>query len=272
MLDNKLLQQMLKLTGDYSGAIDGRIGPKSQAGVVAILAENHIASTGWSAERRQVAAFQAAARQMGIDAGKIDGLIGPQTLFAIEQAEEFVATGKYPAPWRNDGTEGAMGAPRQDLSAAWPRSLEAEMNRFYGAVGTNQTSLQLPWPMKIAWNTSQVVNRITCHEKVHDSVLWVLEAVANEYSEAERARHGFDMFGGCLNVRRVRGGSAWSVHSWGAALDFDPVRNQLRWGRDLAYFAKPVCDAYRKIWSDAGALSLGEARNYDWMHWQFARL
>lgn len=272
MLNAKTLQQVLKLTGNYDGQIDGRLGSKSQAGVVNILADNFIASSGWPKDRRELAAFQAAAKQLGFDAGKIDGWMGPQTLFALESVEEFLVTGKRPALWRADNTEASQGAPHQNLSAAWPRGLEAEMNRFYGEVGTNQTLLQLPWSMKIAWNTSQVVNRITCHEKIHDSVLWVLEAVANEYGEAERARHGFDMFGGCLNVRKVRGGSAWSIHSWGAALDFDPVRNQLRWGRDLAYFAKPACAAYRKIWSDAGALSLGEARNYDWMHWQFARL
>lgn len=272
MLDNKLLQHALKLTGHYTGEIDGRIGSKSQGGVMSILADNNIGSSGWPAERRQIAAFQAAARQLGYDAGKIDGYWGPQTDYAADQFNEFIVTGKRPTAWRNDNTEASPGAPNQDLSSAWPRGVEAEMNRYFGAVGTNQTKLILPWSMKIAWNTTQEVDSITCHEKVHDSVLWVLEAVANEYSEAERARHGFDMFGGCLNVRRVRGGTAWSVHSWGAALDFDPVRNQLRWGRDLAYFAKPVCDAYRKIWSDAGALSLGEARNYDWMHWQFARL
>lgn len=263
MLDNKLLQQALALTGHYSGAVDSRIGPKTQAAVVAILAENSIGFSVWNGERRQLAAFQLAARHLGFDAGKIDGLEGPQTRYAMELVAEFVETGKRPLPWRDDANVG---------NNVWPNSDEAAMNRFYGAVGTNQTKLILPWPMKLAWDLKQTVHSFSVHEKIHDSTKWVLEAVANEYTAAERARHGFDLFGGCLNVRRVRGGTAWSIHSWGAALDFDPIRNQLRWGRDKAYFAKPACDIYRRIWSEAGALSLGEARNYDWMHWQFAKL
>jgi hypothetical protein len=80
------------------------------------------------------------------------------------------------------------------------------------------------------------------------------------------------LFGGCLNVRRMRGGSAWSMHSWGIAFDFDPDRNQLRWGRDRAAFAKPEYNKWFELWEEEGAVSLGRVRNFDWMHVQFARL
>jgi len=70
----------------------------------------------------------------------------------------------------------------------------------------------------------------------------------------------------------MRGGNSWSMHSWGIAIDFDASRNQLRWGREKAVLAKPVYDAWWKAWEDEGWVSLGQERNYDWMHVQAARL
>ena len=85
-------------------------------------------------------------------------------------------------------------------------------------------------------------------------------------------RLGLDLFGGCFNYRPMRGGTALSMHSWGIAYDGDPERNQLRWGRDRAEFAKPAFDPFWAIVEAHGAVSLGRARNYDWMHFQFANL
>ena len=81
-----------------------------------------------------------------------------------------------------------------------------------------------------------------------------------------------DRWGGCLNVRKMRGGSSWSMHAWGIAIDFDPDRNQLKWGRDRAVFARPDYDAWWRCWEDEGWTSLGRTKNYDWMHVQAARL
>jgi hypothetical protein len=81
-----------------------------------------------------------------------------------------------------------------------------------------------------------------------------------------------DLFGGCVNVRRMRGGSAWSIHSWGAAIDVDPDNNQLKWGKDKAEFAKKEYNAFWDIVEDEGWVSLGRVKNYDWMHYQAALL
>jgi hypothetical protein len=37
----------------------------------------------------------------------------------------------------------------------------------------------------------------------------------------------------------MRGGSAWSIHSWGAAVDLDPDINQLKWSKPKATFSRP---------------------------------
>jgi hypothetical protein len=80
------------------------------------------------------------------------------------------------------------------------------------------------------------------------------------------------MFGGCLNVRKMRGGSAWSIHSWGAAIDLDPDNNQLKWASPKATFSKKEYEPFWKIVEAEGWTSLGRRRNYDWMHFQAAYL
>jgi hypothetical protein len=96
--------------------------------------------------------------------------------------------------------------------------------------------------------------------------------VLQHYGPDKVRQLGLDLFGGCLNVRKMRGGSAWSMHSWGIAFDFDPDRNQLKWGRDRAVFARPEYQKWWELWEEEGAVSLGRARNFDWMHVQFASL
>ena len=153
----------------------------------------------------------------------------------------------------------------------WPK--QSDMNKFYGPVGENQTSLILPYPMFLDWEPKTIVKKITCHEKVHDSLKNIFTKTLAAYGLDEIKRLRLDSFGGCLNVRKMRGGSSWSIHSWGAAVDLDPERNQLKWGKDKAAFAN---DDYQKFWDivikDEKWVSLGKSRNYDWMHFQAANL
>lgn len=188
-----------------------------------------------------------------------DGKVGPLTTAAL-----FPDT----LPERPD--EGALvpaPSPERDF---WPR--QKDCMAFYGGVGLHQVRLKLPYPMKIAWDLKVTVNSISVHEKVHDSAARVFARVADAYDEKQRKAIGIDLFGGSLNVRKMRGGSSYSMHSWGIAIDFDPERNQLKWGRDRARLAKPDAETFWKLWEEEGWVSLGRARDYDWMHIQAARL
>ena len=113
--------------------------------------------------------------------------------------------------------------------------------------------------------------RISCHIKVEASLTRVLEAVATKYSAQEIDDLGLNLFGGCFNKRKKRGGSTWSTHSWGMALDFDPAQNRLKWGRDKASFARPEFVPWWECWEAEGWVSLGRERNFDWMHVQATR-
>lgn len=146
------------------------------------------------------------------------------------------------------------------------------MVEFYGPVGENQTSLILPYPMVLAWDTGVVVKKITCHEKVKDSLSIIFENTLKAYGITSIKKLRLNLFGGCLNVRRMRGGSSWSMHSWGCAVDIDPEHNQLKWGKDKATLARSEYDLFWKIIEGEGWVSLGRERNYDYMHFQAAHL
>jgi len=62
------------------------------------------------------------------------------------------------------------------------------------------------------------------------------------------------------------------MHSWGIAVDYDPVKNKLKWGRDKASLPKGEYDMWWKFWEEEGWVSLGRQRNFDWMHVQAAKL
>jgi hypothetical protein len=154
----------------------------------------------------------------------------------------------------------------------WPDQNEANLNTFFGAVGTNQANLVLPYPHRVAWNVRQTIHSFSCNSKVHDSAQRALTKVFDHYGMERIKELRLDRWGGCLNVRKMRGGSKWSMHSWGIAIDYDPDRNQLKWGRDKAAFAQPEYDSWWRFWEEEGWVSLGRTRNYDWMHVQAAKL
>lgn len=161
-------------------------------------------------------------------------------------------------------------AGRPSPAGPWPQQNDVE--RFFGKVGTSQGRLALPFPMKLAWDKRRVVTSITLHTKVIDSAGRAFAEIAASYSDRERRDLGLDLFGGSLNVRRMRGGSRYSMHSWGIAIDFDPKRNQLSWNAPKARLSHPDAVPFWQAWERENWVSLGRERNFDWMHVQAARL
>jgi len=180
---------------------------------------------------------------------KPDGIVGPKTW-------KFVTNISNNTP----------------LSQKWPKQNYNSMVNFYGPVGENQTTLEVPYKLKLAWKPSTTLTKITCHEKVAKSLYTIFENTLKIYGEKEITKLKLDMFGGCINVRKMRGGSAMSIHSWGAAVDLDPDNNQLKWASPKAEFSKKEYNEFWKIVVAEGWTSLGKERNMDWMHFQAAYL
>jgi len=156
------------------------------------------------------------------------------------------------------------------MTKTWPKQDYTSMTAFYGNVGQNQTQLLLPYPMRLAWDTSKTICKISCHKEVHDSLGEILSEIYGVYGNDldKLQKDGMDLFGGCLNVRKVRGGDSWSIHSWGAAIDLDPAHNTLSMHRDRAAMPNQIID----IFVSKGWTSMGRSRNYDFMHFQAASL
>ena len=133
------------------------------------------------------------------------------------------------------------------------------------------TVIQLPYPMRLAWDLDVKVTRMSCHKLVADKFLAVFNDLLCHYGYDEIVRLGIDLFGGCFNYRRMRGGSSWSLHSWGIAIDLDPARNKLKESKRTARFARPEYKPMIDIFYNNGFISLGVEKNYDFMHFEIAK-
>jgi hypothetical protein len=137
--------------------------------------------------------------------------------------------------------------------------------------GTYLVTINLPYPMRIAWDTKTKVTRMRCHKDVAKNFEAVFNDLLAHYGYEKLVELGIDLFGGCFNFRKMRGGSSYSKHSWGIAIDLDPARNTLKETSRTARFARPEYKPMIDIFYKHGFISLGREKNYDWMHFEIAK-
>lgn len=257
------VQSLLREANYYDGEIDGIYGPKTDRAIDKIITR-HFESLDPEAvasqKRRIITSGQLILKYAGYYKDELDGISGKNTKRAFSD-------------WKKDNfekTKKDLGSLEPEIlsSSDFPCTGSRNLFRHYGPVGKNQTRINLPFTMYLAWDLSTTVNTMLLHEKVADSAERAFHKIADAYTIEEIDSYGFNKFGGSLNVRKMRGGSSWSTHSWGIAIDFDPVRNRLRWKRSKAFLARPECKTFRDIWREEGWTSLGEWKDYDWMHFQ----
>jgi hypothetical protein len=128
--------------------------------------------------------------------------------------------------------------------------------------------IELPYPMRLAWDTDTTVTTMMCHRLVADKFKAVFNDLLIHYGYNKIRELGIDLFGGCFNYRKKRAGSAWSMHAWGLAIDLDPDRNKLRETSATARFARPEYKPMIDIFYSHGFISLGVEKNFDWMHFE----
>lgn len=269
-MDLRGIQRLLAADGAYTGAIDGDFGPKSEGAVEKVLTARKPDALTWSTKRQRIAAAQAILRSLGFEPGTVDGYLGDLTREAFN-AWDYRQT--YGRGEILPGREVSVPVRTGLLPAGtWPT--QAGCESYFGPAGGPRCTagtVILPIPFRIAWNRSQKIAKFSCHALVAEPLTAIYREAVAHYGAEKFQTLGLDLWGGCYNYRKMRGGSALSMHAYGIAVDHDPERNQLRWGRDRAAFAKPVYDAWWAIVEATGAISLGREANYDWMHFQFAR-
>lgn len=270
---NLSLQKFLKDGGYYKGPIDGKIGPKSRTAINKILDAYKIPHSRWSNSRRFIALEQIFYKEQKISVGAVDGKVGPLTTHARE-----VYAAKQVTGWRDTAEEIAAvvkPAPVVKVATAskvtrWPT--QSGVRAFFGGVGTNQAQCELPFEMVLSWDMKTKLRRFSCHKLVKDPLERIWGRTLEWYGYAKIKELRLDRWGGCLNVRPMRGGSNYSMHAWGIAVDMDPDRNGLKTTWKNAAFSKPEYKKFIEFWYDEGFINLGVERNYDAMHFQAARL
>lgn len=140
----------------------------------------------------------------------------------------------------------------------------------YGEPGTSLITIMLPYPMRIAWDTKVTVKKMQCHHKVADRLTNVFNELLLAYGLPKIKELGIDLFGGCYNFRKMRGGNKWSRHSWGIAIDLDPSRNGLKTKWANSQFAKPEYKTMHEIFEKHGFFNLGKVKGFDSMHFETA--
>lgn len=128
--------------------------------------------------------------------------------------------------------------------------------------------IDLPYPMRLSWDLNTKVKRIAVHKMVKDNFLNVFNDLLDHYGYEKLVELQIDVLGGTFNFRKMRGGSDWSRHSWGVAIDLDPTRNLLKESSKTARFARPEYKPMIDIFYKHGFISLGVEKNYDWMHFE----
>lgn len=248
MIDPRTLQTFLKTGGYYSGQVDGIFGPASTGAGRAALKAANVNAGAWSNARVLVGVEQLFLNKV-MGAGLIvDGISGPRTEDAIY---DYNKTELRP------------------VTNSWPR--QRDVAAFYGSVGRNQVMVQCPYTMFGDYDRKIKVTQFSAHKKVAASLERILSRALAHYGATQIRKLNLDIFSGCLNVRKIAGSTNWSMHAWGIAIDIDAAHNQMDEGRTAA-FAKPVYAPFLDFFEDEGWTSLGRARNYDYMHFQAARL
>ena len=211
-------------------------------------------------------------KSMLLYTGKIDAIIGAKTISAIDRYRKMHSLPAFGSEFIDEDLLNSMGilpiADRQLKEV--PFDTISDIESIYGKVGTNQVKLVLPYKMKLAWNTNVVISSFVCHKKAKNDLESIFRQTLEHYSGDGIRELGLDLFGGCYNKRKIRGGDRWSTHAYSIAVDLNPLENQLHWGKDRAVFAKPRYDKFWDIVYKNNFYSLGKEKNYDFMHIQRA--
>jgi hypothetical protein len=82
------------------------------------------------------------------------------------------------------------------------------------------SSADLPFPLRLAWDPSRTITRMTCHRRMTGIYASLFAGIQDRGLQP-----AVKSFGGCFAFRPQRTGSKLSAHSWGIAIDLNPETN-----------------------------------------------
>jgi hypothetical protein len=137
-------------------------------------------------------------------------------------------------------------------------------------LGEYLVTIDLPYPMRIAWDLKISVKKMRCHKLIANNLIAVFNELLSTYGYEKLKKLEIDIFGGCFMFRKKRLGSSYSMHAWGIAIDLNPTKNGLRTPYLQAQFSKPEYKKMHEIFEKHGFINLGKTRNMDTMHFEIS--
>ena len=208
---------------------------------------------------------------------RADGVFGNLTLKAVAERLRCAVTVRCVQHAVGAEVDGVIGKETvskvaQVLGLGWPSQAEVRSGKsIFGKAG-DESQLVLVAPAYPLYYEGRVVKHVRVHKLIAEHVQEIFKEVLEAYGIERIKELGLDQYSGSYNYRATRSGATMSMHSWGIALDFAAEKNAYSMKKPKASLSKPECEKWWEIWERHGAVSLGRAKNYDWMHVQFATL
>lgn len=181
-----------------------------------------------------------------------DGYWGPQSTKATQRHLQRIAgKARYRFPSQAD--------IRTDKSVFGPHGVP-------DGYEPPMTMIRLPFQLHLYGDSSKRVATIRLHEECADAFLSAFQRLAEVYPDGgSRKESGILDYYGTYNPRSIRGGSVWSMHAYGVAIDLDANRNR---NRSHWPVASKMPIEVMECFAQEGILSAGAFWNRDAMHFQ----
>jgi hypothetical protein len=119
--------------------------------------------------------------------------------------------------------------------------------------------IMLPFPIALSWDKSRQVNQITCQKRLAG----IFSEVFSNIRDAG-LQQKITSFGGCFSFRPQRTGAKLTAHSWGIAIDLNPLENAQGTAGNMD---SQIIELFREAGFQWGGDWHGKSR--DPMHFQF---
>ena len=208
---------------------------------------------------------QVGLKKLGYAVGALDGLDGPNT----RKSNAASLKARYGSTAKTKALDGYTPPPKPTAAA---RTCVFGKHGVKGGASPSMSYFAPPWAMTFSWGGK--VSRIGCNKVVALPMENAMKEILSTYGVAWVKKHGLDVYAGCYNPRKGRGGNAWSDHAWAAAFDFADGRkgNKLydKWsaskeGRNGYAMPSKAVTIFRKHGFQVG-FKTGTATRRDMMH------
>ena len=152
-------------------------------------------------------------------------------------------------------------------SIRWPKPDQASLRAFYGEPGDESQLVSITFPFPMFYD-GKLIRTTRVHRKLADSLLRILTDIGDRYDGSRNIMEEAEDYGGCYNFRFKRGGSSYSLHAYGAAIDLDADDNTFR---DSWPVRSDMPLEIMECFAREGWISAGAFWGYDSMHHQATR-